>query len=60
MIDSMDPFYGSGSEIFGVGLVFVLGMAILLIGVVIMLIQSRVRPAFFRGETLTRGTSAEM
>ncbi|WP_105036547.1 APC family permease [Cryobacterium aureum] len=53
LIDSMDPNYGSGSEIFGLGLVFVLGMAILLIGVVIMLVQSKVRPAFFRGETLT-------
>ncbi len=53
LVDSMDLNYGSGSEIFGLGLVFVLGMAILLIGVVIMIVQAWVRPAFFRGETLS-------
>ncbi|WP_299517908.1 APC family permease [uncultured Serinicoccus sp.] len=51
--DSMDPDYGSGSNIGGVGLVFILGMTVILLGVVIMVWQSRVRPAFFRGETLT-------
>jgi len=52
LLESMSPDYGSGSNVGGVGLVFILGMAILLIGIVIMLVQSRVRPAFFRGETL--------
>ncbi|GAA3705861.1 APC family permease [Zhihengliuella alba] len=57
IIDSMDPAYGSGSSLFGLGLVFVLGMAVLGIGVVIMVVQYIRRPAFFRGETLT--TAAE-
>lgn len=57
LIDSMDPDYGSGSSVFGVGLVFVLGMVVLLSGVVIMLWQWRARPAFFRGEVLSRATA---
>lgn len=51
--DSMDPDYGSGSNLGGVGLVFILGVTVILLGVVIMVWQSRIRPAFFRGETLT-------
>ncbi|MCD1145206.1 APC family permease [Kocuria sp. LUK] len=46
--DSMDPDYGSGSAIGGVGLVFVLGVGILLLGVVVMVLQHRRNPAFFR------------
>lgn len=46
--DSMDPDYGSGSQIGGVGLVFLLGVGILLLGVVLMLVQYRRNPAFFR------------
>ena len=53
LIDSMDPAYGSGSEVFGVGLVFILGMVIILLGVAIMIWQSVVRPDFFRGKTLS-------
>ena len=53
LIDSMDPDYGSGSSVFGLGLVFVLGVAIILVGVVIMVWQAVRRPAFFRGETLS-------
>jgi amino acid transporter len=52
LIDSADPAYGSGSSLFGVGLVFVLGVLIIVVGVVIMVWQFFVRPAFFRGETL--------
>ncbi|QKJ18639.1 APC family permease [Microbacterium hominis] len=52
LVDSMDPDYGSGSNIGGVGLVFLLGVAVILVGVVIMIWQSIKRPAFFRGETL--------
>ncbi|KJQ54108.1 APC family permease [Microbacterium sp. SA39] len=52
LIDSMDPEYGSGSSIGGLGLVFVLGVTIILVGVVIMIWQRIKRPAFFRGETL--------
>ena len=46
--DSMDPDYGSGSQIGGVGLVFLLGVGILLLGVAMMLVQYRRNPAFFR------------
>ena len=53
LIDSMDPDYGSGSSLFGVGLVFILGMVVLLTGVAIMIWQAVKRPAFFRGETLS-------
>lgn len=53
LIDSMSPAYGSGSEVFGVGLVFVLGVTIIVTGIVIMIWQSVKRPAFFRGETLS-------
>lgn len=46
--DSWDPSFGSGSEVGGVGLVFVIGIGILALGVVLMLL-TRVRyPAFFR------------
>jgi hypothetical protein len=46
--DSMDPEYGSGSSIGGVGLVFVLGVGMLLLGIVVMLVQYRRNPSFFR------------
>ena len=52
LVDSMDPDYGSGSNVAGVGLVFILGVTIILAGVVIMVWQAIKRPAFFRGETL--------
>jgi amino acid transporter len=58
-LDSFDPAFGSGSQLFGLGLVGVLGVLVLLIGVVIMLIWSRKSPAFFRGEVLTRGDDSE-
>jgi hypothetical protein len=57
-VDSLAPEFGSGSEVFGVGLVFVLGIGILALGAVFMLIMARVRPGFFRGETLKRDTPA--
>jgi len=62
--DSMDPSYGSGSAIFatefdeegmatnGIGLVFVLGIGVLLLGAIIMVVQASRNPAFFRGQTL--------
>ncbi|MFF8186402.1 APC family permease [Microbacterium sp. NPDC016588] len=53
LIDSMNPEYGSGSEVGGVGLVFVLGVTIIVLGAVIMVVQYFRRPAFFRGETLS-------
>ncbi|KQZ84908.1 amino acid transporter [Microbacterium sp. Root166] len=53
LIDSTDPDYGSGSNIGGLGLVFILGVAVILIGVAIMIWQAVKRPAFFKGETLS-------
>ena len=53
LIDSMDPDYGSGSNVGGVGLVFVLGVTVILVGVAVMIWQAVKRPAFFRGETLS-------
>ncbi|GAB94765.1 amino acid transporter [Kineosphaera limosa] len=52
-IDSIDPEYGSGSQLFGIGLVFLLGSTVLLLGVVVMFTQYRRNPEFFR-----RGISA--
>lgn len=57
LIDSMAPSYGSGSNIMGVGMVFVLGVGVLGSGALVMLYQSIRRPAFFRGETLARAVS---
>lgn len=52
LVDSMDPAYGSGSQIGGIGIVFILGMLIIVVGIAIMIWQAVKRPAFFRGETL--------
>ncbi len=52
--DSMDPGYGSGSSVGGVGTVFILGAAVLLLGVVIMVVMRVRQPGFFRGETIKR------
>jgi amino acid transporter len=57
-MDSWAPEFGSGSEVFGVGLVFVLGVGILAMGAVFMVIMARLRPGFFRGETIRRDTPA--
>ena len=53
-IDSMDPAFGSGSSIGGVGLVGVIGVVVLGLGVVLMLLQSRVSREFFGGRVLAR------
>jgi protein-S-isoprenylcysteine O-methyltransferase Ste14 len=52
LVESLDPAYGSGTEWFGLGSVFVLGVLIIGLGIVIMIWQAIKRPAFFRGETL--------
>lgn len=57
-IDSWAPEYGSGSEIFGIGLVFILGVGILVLGAVVMLITARRSPGFFLGATLRQDTAA--
>jgi amino acid transporter len=53
-IDAMDPAAGSGSSIGGVGLVGIIGVTVLGIGVILMFIQAKVSPAFFRGQRLAR------
>ncbi|MFB7252467.1 APC family permease [Microbacterium sp. NPDC056234] len=53
LVDSIDPDYGSGSSLGGIGLVFVLGVSIIGVGIVIMIWNAIRRPAFFRGQTLT-------
>lgn len=52
----MNPAFGSGSSVFGVGLVFCLGVGIILLGVVVMLLIAWHRPGFFQGETLRQDT----
>jgi amino acid transporter len=56
--DSFSPDYGSGAEIGGVGLVFILGVGLILSGLILMVIQRAKDPAFFRGETLKTDTPA--
>lgn len=56
LYDMWDPAYGSGSAVFGVGSVFVIGVGLLLLGLVIMLVMRAKSPAFFRGEVLTKET----
>ncbi|MBB2910007.1 amino acid transporter [Streptosporangium becharense] len=58
VVDMWDPAYGTGSSVFGVGGVFVIGVGVLLLGAVLMVVQSRIDPRFFRGETLRPDTGA--
>ena len=51
-VDTLDPAYGSGSAVFGVGSVFVIGIGLLLLGAVLMFVWRARHPEFFRGETL--------
>ncbi|PRI10732.1 APC family permease [Leucobacter massiliensis] len=57
-IDSMDPAFGSGSNIGGVGLVGIIGVVVLGLGVVLMLIYSRIAPDFFRGRVLAKADAS--
>jgi amino acid transporter len=45
------------TTVFGIGGVFVIGIGSLVLGVVLMLVYSRVAPAFFKGLTLTPGSA---
>ena len=58
-VDSIDPAFGSGSEIGGVGLVFIVGVGILALGAVLMLAYRAKNPAFFRGETVPVAAAAD-
>lgn len=57
-VDSWDPNYGSGSQIGGVGLVFIIGMGVLLLGAVIMVAQRIRYPEFFRNGLQWSGRDA--
>lgn len=53
--DSLDPDFGSGSHVGGIGLVFVIGMAIFGLGLLVMLAVLLKNPSFFRhGAALIR------
>jgi hypothetical protein len=54
--DTFDPAYGTGSSVFGIGSVFVLGVGLLILGVVLMLWWRVKEPEFFRGRVLQRDT----
>ena len=56
-IDSMDPNYGSGSHVGGIGLVFILGAGVILLGVLMMILRAVQSPSFFRGEIIAKGVS---
>jgi amino acid transporter len=68
---SLSPSFGSGSAVFatsydadgiaqdGIGLVFVLGVGVLLLGVVLMVVQYVRSPGFFRGETIKTGADGD-
>jgi hypothetical protein len=55
-VDTLDPAYGSGSSVFGLGSVFVIGIGLLVLGAVLMLVWRARHPQFFRGETLRQDT----
>jgi amino acid transporter len=57
-VDSWAPEFGSGSEVFGIGLVFVLGIGILALGAVVMAVVAKLHPGFFKGETIRKDTPA--
>ncbi|MEL4359297.1 MULTISPECIES: APC family permease [unclassified Luteococcus] len=54
-IDAMDPNFGSGSQVGGIGLVFLIGIGILAMGVVLMLITRFIDPTFFRDGLVWNG-----
>ncbi len=56
--DSFSPDYGSGGSIAGVGLVFIMGVGLILSGLILVVIWRAKDPAFFRGETLKTDTPA--
>jgi amino acid transporter len=50
----MDPEYGSGSSVAGVGTVFIVGVLGMLLAIPLMLVWNARSPQFFRGETLPK------
>ncbi len=51
---------GKNITIFGYGAVAVVGISALALGLVLMVLRRIVAPGFFRGETLSRGTGADL
>jgi amino acid transporter len=58
-VDSIDPAFGSGSELGGVGLVFIVGVGILALGLVTMAVYRLRQPEFFRGQTVPVAVATE-
>jgi hypothetical protein len=54
-IQMFSPDY-TGTDIWGIGSVFVIGVGSLAVGVVVMFVWQLRQPAFFRGETLRHDT----
>jgi amino acid transporter len=54
-----DPEYGN-TTLLGIGGVFVIGIGALVLGLVLMMVYNAIAPAFFRGETLAKRTSADL
>jgi len=50
----INPEYGSGGSLAGIGTVFIIGVLSLDLGVLLMILWNLKSPAFFRGQTLTR------
>jgi hypothetical protein len=53
-----DPEYGESGSIAGIGAVFLIGVATLLLGFVIMLLCNFHEAKFFRGKTLSEENTA--
>jgi len=56
-ISSLDPDFGSGADVGGIGLVFVMGAGVIALGIVVMVVMAFFYRPFFRGEVLPRGTA---
>jgi hypothetical protein len=53
------PDYGS-TTLWGIGGVFIIGIGTLVLGAILMLIWSRIAPAFFQGKTLSQKSHSEL
>ena len=53
-------FVVAAANIGGLGLVFIIGVAVIGLGIVIMIVQAIRRPAFFRGESLSLDAPASV
>lgn len=59
IVDSLDPAYGSGTEIGGMGLVFLVGAGILLLGAVFLIGARKRRESFYTSKPETRYVKVE-